>query len=125
RRTVAETLREIPEGAIVPDAELARLHCLFPDRYFGELIFLLREGVLLVPSHMGERPIRAMHGYHPQEKQSYAALLTNQSNLPADLVGITDLFQVMTREALAAKRANSRLPRSRPERAEAYESTPL
>jgi CheY-like chemotaxis protein len=55
----------VPEGRIMPDEELERLHARFDDRYFGELIFLVREGVLIVPSHMGERPIRAMHGYHP------------------------------------------------------------
>jgi len=69
------------------------LHCLFPDRYFGELIFLVEEeGVLIVPSHMGERPIRAMHGYHPLDKHSYAALLTNQTEIPDDISAIPDLF---------------------------------
>ena len=106
RRMVAETLREIPEGAIVPDAELERLHCLFPDRYFGELIFLLREGVLLVPSHMGERPIRAMHGYHPDEKHSYAALLTNQPIIPEDVTAIPHIYRLMVRDALLARERN-------------------
>ena len=59
---------------------------LFPDAAFGELIFLVKEGILIVPSDMGERPIRAMHGYHPSEPQSYAALLTNQPSLPEDVV---------------------------------------
>jgi len=61
-------LGAIPEGRILSDGELEQLHTLFVDRYFGELIFLVDEGVLIVPSHMGERPIRAMHGYHPAEK---------------------------------------------------------
>jgi hypothetical protein len=106
RRLLTERLRETPDGAIVPDAELERLHCLFPDRYFGELIFLLREGVLLVPSHMGERPIRAMHGYHPEEKHSYAALLTNQPNLPADVTAIPHIYRLMVRDALLARERN-------------------
>jgi len=106
RRLLTERLRETPDGAIVPDAELERLHCLFPDRYFGELIFLLREGVLLVPSHMGERPIRAMHGYHPEEKHSYAALLTNQPNLPDDVTAIPDIYRLMVRDALLARDRN-------------------
>ena len=106
RRTVTETLRKIPEGSIVPDAELERLHCLFPDRYFGELIFLLREGVLIVPSHMGERPIRAMHGYHPDEKHSYAALLTNQPEIPDDVTAIPHIYNLMVRDALLAQEQN-------------------
>src|SRR5262249_55243131 len=75
RRMIIKRLEEIPQGRILPDAELEQMNCLFPDRYFGELIFLVQEGVLIVPSHMGERPIRAMHGYHPHDKHSYAALL--------------------------------------------------
>src|SRR5437667_12660352 len=74
RREIGEWLRQVPQGRIVPDDELKELRAFFPDRYFGELIFLVREGVLIVPSHMGERPLRAMHGYHPRDKQSYAAL---------------------------------------------------
>ena len=90
----------------MPDEELERLHCLFPDRHFGELIFLVQEGVLIVPSHMGERPIRAMHGYHPNDPQSYAALLTNQPALPGDITAIPDIFKLMTRDALLAKEKN-------------------
>ena len=106
RRLVTEVLRSIPGGAIVPDAELKRLHCLFPDRYFGELIFLAREGVLIVPSHMGERPIRAMHGYHPDEKHSYAALLTNQPEIPDDVTAIPHIYRLMVRDALLARERN-------------------
>ncbi len=106
RFLVAEALRTIPEGRIVPDAELERLHCLFPDRYFGELIFLMREGVLIVPSHMGERPIRAMHGYHPEEKHSYAALLTNQPQIPDDVTAIPHIYNLMVRDALLAQEQN-------------------
>jgi hypothetical protein len=106
RRTVSETLATIPDGRIVPDAELERLHCLFPDRYFGELIFLLREGGLIVPSHMGERPIRAMHGYHPDEKHSYAALLTNQPDISEDITAIPHIYRLMVRDALLAQERN-------------------
>jgi len=106
RRQITECLNQIPQGRILPDEELKRMRTFFPDRYFGELIFLVKEGVLIVPSHMGERPIRAMHGYHPSDPQSYAALLSNQSDIPADIAAIPDLFRLMTRDAAAAKAAN-------------------
>jgi hypothetical protein len=106
RQLIAECLRRVPQGRILPDEELEALHCLFPDRYFGELIFLVNEGVLIVPSHMSQRPIRAMHGYHPRDKHSYAALLSNQPNIPADIVAIPDIYRLMTRDAELAKAAN-------------------
>jgi len=106
RCQIGDCLRQIPQGRILPDAELKQLRAFFPDRYFGELIFLVKEGVLIVPSHMGERPIRAMHGYHPGEKHSYAALLTNQPEVPDDIVAIPDIFRLMTRDAELARASN-------------------
>jgi hypothetical protein len=107
RETVARCLGKIPQGRIVPDEELAELGALFPDRYFGELIFLAREGVLIVPSHMGTRPIRGMHGYHPADLHSYAALCTNQEAIPDDIATITDVFRLMTSDADLAGARNA------------------
>jgi predicted AlkP superfamily pyrophosphatase or phosphodiesterase len=107
RDMVTRSLQRIPEGRIVLDDELEKLGALFPDRYFGELIFLAKEGVLIVPSHMGARPIRGMHGYHPADLHSYAALCTNQESVPDDITSITDIFQLMTRDAGLAKARNA------------------
>jgi hypothetical protein len=114
RRAVTEALRKTPDGVIMSDEELERLHCLFPDRYFGELIFLLHEGVLIVPSHMGERPIRAMHGYHPNEKHSYAALLSNQAEIPEEVTAIPHIYNLMVRDALLARERNGSLAPPQP-----------
>ncbi|MDB6028809.1 MAG: Type phosphodiesterase/nucleotide pyrophosphatase [Verrucomicrobiales bacterium] len=108
RTLVHEALNKVPEGRIISDAELKELRAFFPDRYFGETIFLVREGVLIVPSHMGERPIRAMHGYHPSEKHSFATLFTNRPELPDEIVAIPDIHTLMVSEAQNAKTANSR-----------------
>ena len=64
------------------------------------------KGVLIVPSHMGERPIRAMHGYHPEEKHSYAALLTNQPEIPDNVTAIPHIYNLMVRDALLAQEQN-------------------
>lgn len=106
RRAITRCLEEVREGRILSDAELNDLGTLFPDRYFGELIFLLEEGTLIVPSHMGERPIRAMHGYHPDAPHSYAALMTNQPDVPAAITAIPDMYKLMTRDAELAHAAN-------------------
>ncbi len=115
---ITEYLQRVPQGRIVPDAELKELGTLFPDRHFGELIFLVNEGVLIVPSHMGERPIRAMHGYHPSASHSYAVLCTNQE-IPDEISAIPDLYRLMVRDAdtasaltTAAALCRERLPHS-------------
>jgi predicted AlkP superfamily pyrophosphatase or phosphodiesterase len=109
RKEIEACLSRVPQGRIVPDSELEEMGTLFPDRYFGELIFLVREGVLIVPSHMGERPIRAMHGYHPAEPQSYAALCTNQM-IPERVDSIPNLYRLMVSDADLAKARNSGAP---------------
>ena len=89
-------------GRVLPDYELKSLRTYFPDHRFGELIFLLKEGALLVPSHMGERPITAMHGYHPAETQSYASLLTNQPAIPENITAIPHIYTLMAQSINAA-----------------------
>jgi Type I phosphodiesterase / nucleotide pyrophosphatase len=106
RALVTERLRGIPEGRIVGDEELEDLGTLFPDGYFGELIYLVPEGTLIVPSHMGERPIRAMHGYHPDDPHSYASMLTNYGDIPESIDSIPHTFQLMTEQAERASALN-------------------
>jgi hypothetical protein len=106
RQLVTQALNTIPQGRIMLDDELKQLHSWFDDYYFGQLIFLVKEGVLIVPSHMGERPIRAMHGYHPSDKHSYACLFTNQKELPAETTAIPHIYRLMEHNAKLAKQSN-------------------
>jgi len=107
RWLITDCLKKVPEGRIIPDAELEELHAFFPDRYFGELIYVVREGVLIVPSHMGERPIFGMHGYHPHDPQSYAMFCTNQTEIPDEIEAIPDVYRLMKRDADLAKVRNA------------------
>jgi len=107
RQQITDCLNEVPEGRILTDSELADLGTLFTDRRFGELIFLVKEGVLIVPSHMGQRPIRGMHGYDPAEAQSYAVLCTNQKTIPDEIAAIPDIYSLMTRGADDANARNA------------------
>lgn len=110
RRLITESLGTVPQGRFVSDEELEELGALFPDRYFGERIFLMDEGVLIVPSHMGERPIRAMHGYHPDAPHSYASMMTNYTDVPDDVTAIPHVYKLMTQQAERAARMNREMP---------------
>lgn len=107
RQQITSALEQVPQGRILPEGELKELRAWFPDNYFGELIFLVKEGVLILPSHMGERPIRGMHGYHPSDPQSYAMLCSNQAGIPDEIGAIPDVYKLMTRGAERAKALNS------------------
>jgi hypothetical protein len=55
---------------------------------------------------MGERPIRAMHGYHPDARHSDASLLTNYP-IPADSVtAIPHTYGLMAEQAERASMLN-------------------
>ncbi len=95
REKVEQVLATVPEGRIMPEDELRHYRAFFDDHQFGELIWLAQEGLLIVPSHMGERPIRAMHGYHPTDPQSYATLFSNSPDVPDDITHIPHIHRLM------------------------------
>ncbi len=117
RRQIERCLSQVSQGSIISDDQLKRWRCFFSDRYFGQLIFLVKEGVLIVPSDMGERPITAMHGYDPAASQSYASLLTNHTDVPDDIAAIPDIYKLMKRDAVLAQTRNAGLTCEAPARA--------
>ena len=94
RKRITETLSKIDCARILTDDELKSLGVFFEDRQFGELMCLMNPGVLIVPSFMGEKPIFAMHGYHPDDKDSDALFLTNAKPSPFPKA-ITDMYGLM------------------------------
>ena len=98
RRQISTLLSNIPEGRILSDDELVALGCDFDGQQYGELIYLLDAGVIIVPSHMGTKPITGMHGYHPDHPDSDASLLSNVPP-PVRSECITDVFHLMRAEA--------------------------
>jgi predicted AlkP superfamily pyrophosphatase or phosphodiesterase len=98
RERITALLEQVPEGRILPPDELKQLGCDFEGDQYGELIFLMNAGVLIVPSHMGLKPITGMHGYHPDDPDSDASLLSNvEPSYPAE--AITDVFHLMRAES--------------------------
>jgi hypothetical protein len=97
KERIIEVLNQVPQGRFMLEDELRHYRAYFEDHAFGELIWLAQEGVLIVPSHMGERPIRAMHGYHPTDPQSYATLFSSHDEVPAEITHIPHIYQLMER----------------------------
>ncbi len=97
-KSIRSVLRKESCGRILTKKTLHEWGADFPDNRYGDLMFLLNPGVLLVPSHMGERPLAGMHGYDPFDKDSIASFSTNTvlDQLPARL---DDLYALMKAEA--------------------------
>jgi hypothetical protein len=94
RPRIEQWLAGRAEGRIVSDAQLAAWGCLFADRRYGELFYLLEPGTIFAPSFMNQRRVPAMHGFDPAHPDSTACWLTNfpQTNPPASIEKIFDVM---------------------------------
>ena len=104
RDTVVPALDQLGHGHWMDDAELTRHGVLFPRREYGEDIFLLDPGWLMVPSFMGSHALKGMHGYHPGHPQMSAALFSNRP-LPADLGHVCQVRAFLEAELAAFREA--------------------
>ncbi|OQY29451.1 MAG: hypothetical protein B6244_03495 [Candidatus Cloacimonetes bacterium 4572_55] len=98
-KKIKETLSQLDCGRIVSEEELDKWGVNFPDHKYGDLIFLMNPGHLIIPGDMGLRPIPGMHGYDPEDLDSYAHLSTNVKLDPPPR-SIADMYQVMLQDAL-------------------------
>jgi hypothetical protein len=81
RSRIGQLLDGLSFGRILPDNELRALGILFPDRRYGELIFLLDPGWLIAESNFnghGWMPL-GMHGYHPDDSYSSGVFLSDRA----------------------------------------------
>lgn len=103
RDAVLAALPEGVEGAWLKPEDRTR-HSIPPGPAYGDDIFLLRPGVLMLPSFMGDRPVAAMHGYDPAHPDM-AALLWSNRNLPDDLSHLRDVRAFLAGEAARLREA--------------------
>ncbi len=94
RTDVAELLENMDGGSVLSDDDLRREGVFFDDRRYGELVFLMDPGMLIVPSYMGARAPRGMHGFTPDHEDSDAVLMSSAPLDPAP-ASIADTFRVM------------------------------
>ena len=101
RSLLVGALSKVEDGHIVSDEELRRWGTDFPDRSYGEFLFLLDPGVLLCPSHLGLKPLAGMHGYAPEHPDSVAMYASSHAPEKAPN-RLEDLYGIMRAEADAS-----------------------
>ncbi|MFQ5511644.1 MAG: alkaline phosphatase family protein [Candidatus Krumholzibacteriia bacterium] len=94
RRGLVERLSATGWGHVVSESELERFGCRFEDCSYGDVIFLLSPGHLIIPSFMGRVPLAAMHGYHPDDRYSKGCFMTNvnRARLPGSILELRNYF---------------------------------
>jgi len=101
REQVRGALERLGGGHWLDAAELEAAGAAFPGKDYGEDVFLLDPGVLMVPSFMGRSAPAAMHGYaasHPD----MTALLASNRPIPAGVRHIRDVRAFLEAELAAA-----------------------
>jgi hypothetical protein len=78
RSAVEEYLGALSYGRVLRARELDDLGLGFSDERYGEVIFLVHPGRLIVPSYMGAEGPRAMHGYHPDDAHSSGVYISTR-----------------------------------------------
>lgn len=104
RDEVRAALAAVRGGRWLEDAELERAGALFPAREYGEDVFLLEPGVLLLPSFMGSLGLAAMHGYDPAHPDM-AALLWSNRPIPGGVARLADVRAYLEAELDALEAA--------------------
>lgn len=94
RDQVLSALDGNQNGRWLAEAELKTLHAWFADRRYGEEIYLMNEGTVIEPSHMGDIAPRGMHGFHPDSRHSRAVFLSSE-DYGTGPCHITQAFSVM------------------------------
>jgi predicted AlkP superfamily pyrophosphatase or phosphodiesterase len=94
RKPLIECLQQCNQGKILSDAKLYEYGCDFPENKYGDIIYMLNPGVLLCPSFMGEFPLKGMHGYDPNHKDSKAMFVSTVKHA-SDPKRLDDLYGIM------------------------------
>ncbi len=106
RDAVRAALGAAQRGHWLEPRELAEAGAAFADRRYGEDVFLLDPGALMVPSYMGRSAVAAMHGYDPSHPDMPGVLMSNRP-LPRETVHLSQLraFLELELDALAGSGA--------------------
>jgi len=99
REEISEALESLDCGTLLADDDLKSEGIYFEDRRFGETVYLMNPGVLVLPSYMGVTAPAGMHGFTPEHEDSYAVLMSNRPIDPPP-TGIADVFDVMRKLVL-------------------------
>lgn len=98
RVEVMSALSERDGGKWLTEQDLRSLHAYFSDRRYGEEIYLMPEGVVITPSHMGVKAPRGMHGFHPKGEHSFATFISSD-DYGDRVTHITDIFSLFEQHA--------------------------
>jgi len=97
RRALEDFLSSLPYGRVLSDEDKQELGLRFRRNDYGDVIFAMDRGRVIVPSFASSAAPRAMHGFHPDDPDSSACLLA-ANELKTPPVHIKDMYSVFLNE---------------------------
>lgn len=97
RAKITTALSGQSQGRILSEPDLRAFGVYFEDHMYGDLIFLMKSGIQIVPSFMGSKRVTGIHGFNPRDADSNATMLSNRP-LPAELRRIHQIHDLMVQE---------------------------
>lgn len=94
-KTIRGILEKIDSGRLYSKNDLTNLGANFKDGLYGQDIFIMNPGTIILPSYMGTKKLEGMHGYDPKDEWMDACFLSN-FDPGVELRDVRDFFRVMT-----------------------------
>lgn len=110
KKKIIDLLRTFPDGKILTAADLKRLRSCFKHNKFGELIFVVNDGVGIFPNFFQHgNPCKGLHGYLPEVEGNWAKLIVAGCGITKKIGGpieMVSLFPTLL-EMLGYKKSSS------------------
>jgi hypothetical protein len=94
KEKILSCLSANPHGHVLSEDEKIKYGINFSDNMYGEAIFLTAPGCQIEPCDMGLKALPGMHGFAPEDKDSFASCLSTEP-LPFELKWVGDYFKLM------------------------------
>jgi predicted AlkP superfamily pyrophosphatase or phosphodiesterase len=96
KKQALEILKNCKKGHILTKEEKENHNLTFKDNFYGDEIFLVDSGVLILPNFFQDKPIKGVHGYDFSDKNEKTFFITNLETKKElqmkDLFSIADKF---------------------------------
>ena len=99
KRRVKELLASVSEGRILTNDDYKRLHFSFKHNKFGDLIFVVNDGIGIFPNYFQRsKPCKGLHGYLPDVTGNWANLIITGCGISKSIdypITLVDIFPTL------------------------------
>jgi predicted AlkP superfamily pyrophosphatase or phosphodiesterase len=92
KKQVLDLLKNSKEGHLLTKEEKSKYNLNFKNNFYGDEIFLMNPGILILPNFFQDKPVKGAHGYDISDKNEKTVFITNIKS--KDKLQIKDLFNL-------------------------------